>query len=918
MAQVQTIEKSKLKPSRVHDYLYDKTFAVSSEQDHVRHMYKANTNVSRVRKMPKFAQMFSTLRNYPSHTFQLETVDPVPPSINKQWQGKANQQREALVRHNKFGNTPQVHIPEVEHPVAYQRGTNRFRYFQRPIIPFLQQVPPDVIFQQPTVDPLAAAEGYMNRPPTPLTRTIQLQTDYRESEAQTDPYSPEYVVRPGSAPEVLALATLSYKRGLPAGLAEVEMIERARAKREWEKTLPALNDMEQLKKRQRMMEDMETKEWAFREHEIEELQAIRLELLEKLLREREIKQQEINEKRYDRLWNVKQKEFEKKAKRIRGDHIKKLRKLLKKREREFDHKRTNKRSVVEECGDFSSQTHAPITRMGVFLDRRSEQFVVNSKYMDSYEGLLELEESLPKSVLQPQIKAPQKVPKEDLYKKKSNRLQRQLHEVYDEIQAKKDAAAKGPKSLRFLVEVKKEKPRPPTPSIATPSKMGEEMEIAAITLQKVIRGRAVQNTMYEGKENRKELIEEIKTTHALQKMEQMVKKEEKQEVVALQRQRKLYQNKQAFVDEALSRLEGEPVGDLLDYLSKELVRLQEERKIHAFCMLAERRRRLKEAAEAGRRQTEERRRREEDEIFKQVVKIHQQTVDTYLEDIIMESVQSTADEQARCEVQKYADKINDVAHRVEHKKTKLESEEICAELVHSFLLPEILKIEARKKIKDEQRKHLMAARSIIGGTMDPVVKATSPRAIYGPDAREKMREENKQQEEEVSDAKELSEAEKAKIVGFLQNHEDVERHLRAQRQRQEEMEAQRRREEEERVEKERRKLEKEKRMRRQEERNMKRDEFGSECSMSEWSSEYDSVSDEEAENETLADAEEHYEKEVSVDPIAEVATEEEEVVISLDELAITEDKEEGNEEDNKAAMIDTAVHDETHEEDDQN
>ena len=76
--------------------------------------------------------------------------------------------------------------------------------------------------------------------------------------------------------------------------------------------------------------------------------------------------------------------------------------------------------------------------------------------------------------------------------------------------------------------------------------MGEEMEIAAITLQKVIRGRAVQNTMYEGKENRKELIEEIKTTHALQKMEQMVKKEEKQEVVALQRQRKLYQNKVCF------------------------------------------------------------------------------------------------------------------------------------------------------------------------------------------------------------------------------------------------------------------------------------------------------------------------------------------------------------------------------------
>ena len=57
--------------------------------------------------------------------------------------------------------------------------------------------------------------------------------------------------------------------GLPAGLAEVEMIERARAKRAWEATLPPLNDMSQLEKRKRMMDEMERKEWALRESEIE-------------------------------------------------------------------------------------------------------------------------------------------------------------------------------------------------------------------------------------------------------------------------------------------------------------------------------------------------------------------------------------------------------------------------------------------------------------------------------------------------------------------------------------------------------------------------------------------------------------------------------------------------------------------------
>ena len=37
-----------------------------------------------------------------------------------------------------------------------------------------------------------------------------MQTDYRDSETQTDPYTPEYVVGPGSQPELLTLATLAY------------------------------------------------------------------------------------------------------------------------------------------------------------------------------------------------------------------------------------------------------------------------------------------------------------------------------------------------------------------------------------------------------------------------------------------------------------------------------------------------------------------------------------------------------------------------------------------------------------------------------------------------------------------------------------------------------------------------------------
>ncbi|NXL30617.1 CFA91 protein, partial [Glaucidium brasilianum] len=116
---------------------------------------------------------------------------------------------------------------------------------------------------------------------------------------------------------------------------------------------------------------------------------------------------------------------------------------------------------------------------------------------------------------------------------------------------------------------------------------------------------------------------------------------------------------------------------IFDFLSKELVRLQEERKIHAFVMLAERQRRMREAEESGRRQVEERRRREEDEIFRQareggwwdcgwfVVKVHQSTIDSYLEDIILSSMENTAEEQAREEVQRMAVEINDIAYEME-------------------------------------------------------------------------------------------------------------------------------------------------------------------------------------------------------------------------------------------------------------
>merc|ERR550514_2303589 len=91
-------------------------------------------------------------------------------------------------------------------------------------------------------------------------------------------------------------------------------------------------------------------------------------------------------------------------------------------------------------------------------------------------------------------------------------------------------------------------------------------------------------------------------------------------------------------DALLDGLQGQVVSDTLDQLSKELLRFQEERRIAVMVKLAERDRRLRQASESGRRQAEERLREREDETFRQVMGVHQGSVDSYLEDVLSSTV----------------------------------------------------------------------------------------------------------------------------------------------------------------------------------------------------------------------------------------------------------------------------------------
>merc|ERR1719181_1982487 len=121
----------------------------------------------------------------------------------------------------------------------------------------------------------------------PLTGGTQ--TLYRESEAQTNPYSPEVLVAPGQEPELLTLTHLKFGQGLPVSRLEIEVIERTRQKRIFDSMLPPPTDEFGYQMRANLMEEQEFREWSDREQKIKTLQEKRLGLLIEALKARDEK-----------------------------------------------------------------------------------------------------------------------------------------------------------------------------------------------------------------------------------------------------------------------------------------------------------------------------------------------------------------------------------------------------------------------------------------------------------------------------------------------------------------------------------------------------------------------------------------------------------------------------------------------------
>lgn len=199
---------------------------------------------------------------------------------------------------------------------------------------------------------------------------------------------------------------------------------------------------------------------------------------------------------------------------------------------------------------------------------------------------------------------------------------------------------------------------------------------AIILLQRLLRGRAKQNMMFEGKEKRLDLIAELRAT------------EEWKASSEIEEERVLIENYQERVlDGTAEALQSDIIAKTMDHLSKELVRFKQERRIAAMVRLAEDVRKRREAEESGRRQAENILRNREDVLYKELMSVHQGSVDSYLQNIITNTIDNTSSLQAYQEAKLKVQTLNTFIDRVEERRNK--PEVLIKDLVSSFLIPDV-------------------------------------------------------------------------------------------------------------------------------------------------------------------------------------------------------------------------------------
>jgi hypothetical protein len=176
-----------------------------------------------------------------------------------------------------------------------------------------------------------------------------------------------------------------------------------------------------------------------------------------------------------------------------------------------------RRDIIEEYANFGSTVYAPITRDGLSLDKKANKYEVQPEALSTYQGLCELEQTLPDKILRTKLdvdKIKRRFDKTLTRKEVAHKIALlKAQGTIDILNVPKEEDEEKQGDDKF--NLKNIQVRPNTPDFQVEKEETEEDDEkrkAILLLQRLIRGRAVQNMMFEGKEKRLDLIAELRAT----------------------------------------------------------------------------------------------------------------------------------------------------------------------------------------------------------------------------------------------------------------------------------------------------------------------------------------------------------------------------------------------------------------------
>ena len=151
----------------------DKVYTVSSATDHYRE--QSRSGAFGFQRCPDYANFYSSLPHYPNTTIRLKGTDNVPHFISRD--------------HAPERPCKQDLASRSEH--ATVSGPFRHKYSQAPS---LNAHTPLIVVRAPVSPMNAVRLPPLSHSAAEATRTFGTQSDMRESDVQTDPYSPEFII----------------------------------------------------------------------------------------------------------------------------------------------------------------------------------------------------------------------------------------------------------------------------------------------------------------------------------------------------------------------------------------------------------------------------------------------------------------------------------------------------------------------------------------------------------------------------------------------------------------------------------------------------------------------------------------------------------------------------------------------------